>query len=371
MKKHSAAFSELLLPGYAATDNSRKMFLRHEGLRQLTEVRRVVFPLKHSDFALDNDDLSHGARAWANLLGLMCANAWLEQRNRKRVELASSEEAIVAEPEDYRVAYKTFKATCARTVVNLSEVHRKILDALYDLQEEELTRDGFPQRQVAQTAGVSQSTVSANKTFLVQSVKFVVEREKGLALVAEAEPSWWEQGDIMRGIPTPEQVETWWDSRTSPDGGAEGADHADQGFHPSPKGRVSAENGDRHSTDHQSITDHHPTLPIDTNDRDRQVIDPLPVTENGLDKPSRVDKEGVIGMIGYQEDLKVQKSIEAISTPGSGPANTFQLFRAGRINSLDFVAGSVSAYYQDDDGWGAWVELIVSAALKLDEGQEQ
>ena len=144
MKKHSAAFSELLLPGYAATDNSHKMFLRHEGLRQLTEVRRVVFPLKHPDVALDNDDLSHGARAWANFLGLMCANAWLEQRNRKRVDLTSSEEAIVAEPEDYRVAYEIFKATCARTVVNLSEVHRKILDDLYDLQEEELTRDGFP-----------------------------------------------------------------------------------------------------------------------------------------------------------------------------------------------------------------------------------
>ena len=72
VKRHSAAFSELLLPDYAATNNSHKLFLWQAGLSQLTEIRRVVVPLRHSDFALDNDELAHGAKTWANLLGLMC-----------------------------------------------------------------------------------------------------------------------------------------------------------------------------------------------------------------------------------------------------------------------------------------------------------
>lgn len=145
--------------------------------------RRVVFPLRHPKFALDNDDLSHGARAWANLLGLMCAHAWLEQRNRNKTVLATGEEAIVAEPADYRAAYEIFKEACTRTVISLSGVHRNEgMDAVHALEEKEPATDGFPQRRIAEKAGVSQSTVSANKTFLIQSAKLLVEVEEGLAL---------------------------------------------------------------------------------------------------------------------------------------------------------------------------------------------
>ena len=192
VKKHSAAFSELLLPGYAAADHSHRLFVWRAGLRQLAETRRVVFPLEHADFALDNDGLSHGARTWANLLGLMCAHAWLEQRNRDVVELTTGECAVVAEPDDYGAAYEIFRATCARTVVNLSETHRKILDGVYELKAKNGERVGFSQREIAEEAEVSQSSVSYSKTFLVQSAKLLVEGDGGLNLVAGAEPGWWE-----------------------------------------------------------------------------------------------------------------------------------------------------------------------------------
>jgi hypothetical protein len=145
----------LLLPEFAVKENSRKLFLWRAGLRQLAEVRRVVFPLRHPDFALDNDDLSHGARTWTNLLGLMCAHGWLEQRNRDLVELPTGERAIVATPWDYRAAYEIFKATCTRTIVNLGKTHRKIVDAVYTLKEENADRDGFSQRGIARKAGIS------------------------------------------------------------------------------------------------------------------------------------------------------------------------------------------------------------------------
>lgn len=35
-------------------------------------------------------------------MGLMCAHAWLEQRNRRLVTLPSGEAAVVATAEDYR-----------------------------------------------------------------------------------------------------------------------------------------------------------------------------------------------------------------------------------------------------------------------------
>jgi hypothetical protein len=47
----------------------------------------VVFPLEHPDFALDDDGIAHGARLWANLLSLMATHAWLEQKNRRVLEL--------------------------------------------------------------------------------------------------------------------------------------------------------------------------------------------------------------------------------------------------------------------------------------------
>ena len=304
VKRHSAAFSELLLPEYAATDNSHRLFLWRVGLLQLTGLRRVVFPVRHPGFALDNDDLSHGARAWANLLGLMCAHAWLEQRNREKMTLTTGEEAIVAEPVDYRAAYEIFEAICARTVVNLSEAHRKILDAVHALEEAEPARDGFPQRRVAEKAGVSQSTVSSNKTFLVQSAKLLTETDHGLALVAGAEPSWWEAGDVMSGIPTPEEVEGWWkDPPPEGDGGGAGADHsdrADQETDTAQDGLDYAENGDRQDADHRPITDRSiegVATGAHEADHDRHVIGGVSIIGNGAIKANSRDQKGAIGVI--------------------------------------------------------------------------
>jgi DNA primase len=211
VKEHSKAVSELLHPTYSTADHSGRLFLWQEGFRQLTKTRRVVCPLEHPDFALDDDKVSHGARLWTNLLGLMAAHAWIEQKNRRRVELASGELAIVAIPEDYEVAYNIFTAVCQRTVVNLSENHRKILGAVYDLHGEFPNRERFTQREIASGAGVSPQTVSNNKTFLVTSAKLLKDTERGLALPEGADPTWWSDNELSTGLPTPKKVRSWWE----------------------------------------------------------------------------------------------------------------------------------------------------------------
>jgi hypothetical protein len=224
---------------------------------------------------LDNDDVSHGARTWANLLGLMCAHAWLEQRNRELIELPTGERAIVATPKDYGAAYEIFEATSTRTVVNLSKTHRKILDALYVLKEEDSDRDGFSQRRIAKEAGISQALVSKEKTFLVTSAKLLREGEHGLTLVADAEPSWWQEGDVMAGFPTPDDVQAWWDETFPPGGGNRG----DQSNHRTETDRdpdTYAENGDHQASNHRVIS----------SDRDHSVITPRVIRENGINKPN-------------------------------------------------------------------------------------
>ena len=215
VKEHSRALSEQLHPDFAEADFSYKKFLWQEGFRQLAQRRKVIFPLEHPDFALDDDTISHGARMWGNLLGLMATHAWLEQNNRDTVRLESGEEAIVATPEDYRVANEIFNKVCKRSVINLSDTHRRILGALYDLEEENPTRSGFTTREIASLAKCSPQTVSNNKTFLVTSAKMIKESEDGLALVHGAEPSWWAEGDLTKGLPTPEKVESWWKESSS------------------------------------------------------------------------------------------------------------------------------------------------------------
>jgi DNA primase len=224
VKEHSAAISAQLLPDAATVDHSHEVFLWQEGLRQLTKVRRVVFPLEHPDFAFDDDQTSHGARLWTNVLSLMATAAWLEQKNRQNRELEDGSVAIEATPDDYETAYRIFNAVCKRTVVNVSETHRKILNAMHDLQQEFSHREGFVQREIAESADVSLSTVSNNKTFLVKSTKLVRETDAGLALVEGADPSWWATGELMEGLPTPTKVRSWWDER-DPDP-PEGAEHA-------------------------------------------------------------------------------------------------------------------------------------------------
>jgi len=130
---HSRAFSRLLLSEQAGEDHTLRIRAWQAALRNLTAVRRVVFELNRQEFCFDSDVVSHGARLWGNLLGLMLTHAWLEQRNRRIVELSGGELAVIATPEDYEAAYEVFKATCERSIVNLSDTHRKILDAVYNL----------------------------------------------------------------------------------------------------------------------------------------------------------------------------------------------------------------------------------------------
>jgi hypothetical protein len=103
-----------------------------------------------------------------------------------------------------------FAATSRRTVVNLSDTHRKILDALYQLHKENPEADGFTQRRIAEKAGVKQGTVSKHKTFLMTSAKLVRETDHGLALVDGGESSWWADDNLMKGSPSPEKVRQWW-----------------------------------------------------------------------------------------------------------------------------------------------------------------
>jgi hypothetical protein len=230
VKHHAAAISEQLLPDAATADYARERWLWQEGLRSLTGIRRVVFPLRHPDFALDDDQISHGARLWANLLSLMATNAWLEQKNRRILELAEGEVAVEATPDDYETAYRIFNGVCKRTVVNLSDTHRAILNGVYDLMENNPERDGFRQREIAEAGGVSLGAVSNHKTFLVTSAKLMKESEDGLALVEGADPSWWETDEIMQGLPTPEKVRAWWEERDpDPPEGGEQREHVNNG----------------------------------------------------------------------------------------------------------------------------------------------
>ena len=300
VKEHSAAVSAQLLADAATADYSREVFLWQEGLRQLTGVRRVVFPLSHPDFALDDDQISHGARLWANLLSLMVTNAWLEQKNRRILELAEGALAVEATPDDYETAYRIFNAVCKRTVVNLSDAHRKMLDGLYDLHAELPHREGFTHREIAKQAGVSTSTISDNRTFLVMSAKLLKETDGGLALVEGAKPEWWETRELMQGLPTPEQVRAWWEER-DPDP-PEGADHADQPITDTDQGQQAHRNGDladRHPANHTLIT-------AESANGDLHLIGTLPITNNGLDIGNGASKEGsdrLIGVIGDRSEV--------------------------------------------------------------------
>ena len=210
--EHSRAVSRQLLPDHVGKDHGPTVEAWRAALRSLTQTRRVVFLLYRDEFCFDSDSVSHGARLWTNLLGLMLAHAWLEQRNREVVELSSGERAIVAVPEDYEAAYDIFKATCERSVVNLSGTHRAILDAVYELFCQS-PFDGFSLRKIADKAGVHHSTVAEHKTYLTKSAKLLKEVEGGLDLVSDAEPSWWRKDDLLVGFPRPEQVCCWWHER--------------------------------------------------------------------------------------------------------------------------------------------------------------
>jgi hypothetical protein len=120
---HAKAVSEQLSPRYVAAEHDDEIRVWRQALRSLTAVRRVVVPVEDERFRFDSDKVSHGARLWTNMLALMCAHTWLEQRNREMIELPGGGQAVVASAEDYEAAYQIFKDTCERSVLNLSETH--------------------------------------------------------------------------------------------------------------------------------------------------------------------------------------------------------------------------------------------------------
>jgi hypothetical protein len=306
---HSRAYSRQHLPQNAGKDHIPIIRAWQAALRSLTTHRRVVFDLDHEKFCFDWDEVSYGARLWANMLGLMLAHAWLEQRNRDMIELSTGEQAIAATPEDYEVAYRIFEATCKRSIVNLSETHRKILDAVYELKQENTTAKGFSQRKIAEKARVHHSTVGDNKTFLTKSAKLLHETEEGrLTLVADAEPSWWRKSDLLVGFPRPKQVWQWWGEKGPPpapkttrhdrhtqDGGQDAHSYA--------------ENGGGHPTRHPSTTPRQAGTERHHEGEDKEVAggktvlaDHSPDSENGLDKPQTNACGAVVGVAGGFQD---------------------------------------------------------------------
>jgi hypothetical protein len=215
IKEHTAALSRQFSPDFVADPHGHMVPKWRAAFRSLTEVRKVVIPFgDHEGFKLSNEDISHGARLWGNLLGLMCAHAWLEQRNREIREVKGGARAVVATAEDYEAAYDLIKDVGSRSIVNLGETHRKIVQAVRDLREEDtFDSDGYSVRAIAKKAGISPGTVSKNRTFLTKSAGLLYETEsKRLQVVDDIDPALLESADVktaLEGFPDPSKVAEW------------------------------------------------------------------------------------------------------------------------------------------------------------------
>lgn len=310
--QHSRAVSRQYLPDQAGEDHGPRIEAWRSALRSLTRLRRVVFSLNAEGFCFDSDSVSHGARLWANLLGLMLAHAWLEQRSRETMDLASGDRAIIATPEDYETAYNIFKATCERSVVNLSDTHRAILDAVYSLKQQSSFTDGYSLRKIAEQAGVHHSTVAEHKTYLTRSVKLLREAEGGLDLVADAVPSWWHKGDLLLGFPRPEQVWRWWDEcRPASETARQPRHPTDEASNP----QTYEENGVGQSIRHPADAARQQRV----SDADTVVSDGGPDSKNRIDKPDTDDEELVSGLSGEFKSEEQAGNYRALIREGMAP----------------------------------------------------
>src|SRR5215210_7665900 len=242
----------------------------------------------------------------------MASHAWLEQRTRRLLDLGEGKVAIEAIPDDYAAAYRIFNKVCKRTVVNISDTHRKILNSLNDLQQQFPNRQGFTQREIAKEGKdvpseqrVSQGSISNNKTFLITSAKLMKETDDGLALVEGAEPSGWSQDGIMKGLPTPEQVKAWWeDPDPDPDPPPKGADRANHLITEDEKGDKAdtyGERGDQRVTEQGLITISADGDQDQRSDSDYSANSKVLISENALPKRDAVERQGrdyVINPIG-------------------------------------------------------------------------
>lgn len=401
--EHSRAVSRQLLPDYAGEDHSARIGEWRAALKSLTGVRRVIFPVDNEGFTFDSDAVSHGSRLWGNLLGLMLAHAWLEQGSREIRELPSGEQAVVATPEDYEAAYTVFRQTCERSVINLSDTHRRILNAVHALKEEanspeRYIADGFSQRKIAERASVHHSTVAEQRSFLTKSVKLLRETEGGaLALVADAEPSWWSKGEVLAGFPRPGQVADWYEGGP---GGEESTslESARQARHParaSHEADTYAENGGGHPDRHEPDAARQSIEGTEVAGRKPPLADETPATQNPIDKPDSGHAEPVAGLAGgfgseersptrreprrplsdqvepggsatlpelaarrggTEGTLTVSEVLSEINTPGTGAALNAANYHAGLYkreeNAMEQVAKAIlHRHGRDVGGW--------------------
>ncbi len=294
VSEHTAKVSDTLLPDYVAQDHANVLSRWHAAFTELTRIRRVVLPGKRKEFRLSANDIPHGARLWRNFLSLMLSNAWLEQRNREIRTIADGLDAVVVDAEDYRVAYEVFAEACARSVVNLGDTHRKILNAVYELETADkggkARGAGFSLRAIAKQAGISPETVRNNRAFLTQSVSLLRDLENGnLSLVKDAEPSWWQTTNLLKGFPRPDEVKVWWEALKPVD---TVDTHRSEGEKPIDKpDKASSEVVDT-LPEVSSASDGRPgdNQPLDTTP---EVSSGVMDTEKPIDTPNAVEKTGV------------------------------------------------------------------------------
>jgi hypothetical protein len=128
------------------------------------------------------------------------------------------------------------------------------------------------------------------------SAKLMKETEDGLALVEGAEPSWWSQDGIMAGLPTPEQVRTWWeDSHPDPDPPPKGANRANHLITEDETGDKADTYGERDN--YPALNQDLITIVPDGNQRqplasDYSTISEGLISENGLPKGDAVERRG-------------------------------------------------------------------------------
>lgn len=376
--EHSRAVSRQLLPDYAGEDHSPRIREWQGALKSLTSVRRVIFPVDHEGFTFDSDNVSHGSRLWGNLLGLMLAHAWLEQNNREVRELSSGEYAVVATPEDYDAAYAIFQATCERSIINLSDTHRKILDGVYELRSEtRFSGEGYSYRKIAAKAGIHPSTIGEHRTFLVKSVRLLRETEGGgLDLISDAEPSWWSKGEVLAGFPRPGQVAEWYG------GGSSSPESARQSRHPSDANHSADTYGEnpvrdsarqRPNVARQSAEGEEDTK---LSGRDAAVSDYTPDSQKPVDKPNSGCEEPLSGLsVGFgskdtpptrqrplsddvkpgeskslsevaaqrEESLSVDQVLSEINERGTGAAINAANYRSGELGEESAIEYTTKA----------------------------
>jgi hypothetical protein len=218
IRLHTRSVSKAYSPNWIDEFDETLRSRWRSALRSLQGVRLVAIPFGDDDrFCVTNEGLSHGARVWTSLIGVMCAHAWLEQRNREIRTLRGGERAIIATSADYRAAYNLFKDTSKRTVIPLSDRQRDIVQAVYDLSLfSHFSDDGFSTRRIAQkvedTTGrkMSPGTVSKNRSYLTMSVGVLrLTDDNKLAIDSDLTPADWEGGDPMAGFPRPGEVARW------------------------------------------------------------------------------------------------------------------------------------------------------------------